>query len=132
LKNFDHRAARRSHQWSLMHAARHRAKTDLIESSDKRALVTWAFDILRQSERRLHALPHQFIHGDANPENILVRGDQVIGLVDFGDSCLNPMICDLAICVTYLMMNRDKDSLSIRKMQTGSSVWSQPRHFSRY
>ncbi len=41
-----------------------------------------------------------------NPENILVRGDQVTGLVDFGDSCFNPVICDLAICLAYIMMDR--------------------------
>jgi ethanolamine-phosphate phospho-lyase len=27
--------------------------------------------------------------------------------IDFGDSCDNPTICDLAVCVTYLMMDRD-------------------------
>jgi len=42
-----------------------------------------------------------------NRENILVRGDQVTGLVDFGDSCSNPTICDLAICLAYIMMDRE-------------------------
>ena len=39
--------------------------------------------------------------------NILVRGDRVTGLVDFGDSCFNPAVCDLAICLSYVMMGQD-------------------------
>ncbi len=36
----------------------------------------------------------------------MVQGDRVSGLVDFGDSCFNPTVCDLAICLAYMMMDR--------------------------
>jgi Ser/Thr protein kinase RdoA (MazF antagonist) len=42
-----------------------------------------------------------------NRENILVRGDRVTGLLDFGDNCFNPVVCDLAICLAYVKMDPD-------------------------
>ena len=106
MQGFDHPAAKRSHRWNLIEAGRHRDKILMVNDTDKQALLAWGFDTWQQSEIKLKSLPWQFIHGDMNPENILVRGDRVTGLVDFGDSCFNPVICDLAICLAYIMMDR--------------------------
>jgi Ser/Thr protein kinase RdoA (MazF antagonist) len=106
MRGFDHPAASRSHRWNLIEAGRHRDKILMVNDPEKQALLAWGFDTWQQSESKLESLPWQFIHGDMNPENILVRGDQVTGLVDFGDSCFNPVICDLAICLPYMMMDR--------------------------
>ena len=107
MQGFDHPAAHRSHRWSLVEAGRHRDKISLLENPEKRALLEWGFGAWEQVKNELETLPWQFIHGDMNPENILVEGDRVTGLVDFGDACLNPLICELAICLTYIMMDRD-------------------------
>jgi Ser/Thr protein kinase RdoA (MazF antagonist) len=104
MKGFEHPAAGRSHRWNLAEAGQHRDKIELVDDAARRALLEWGFDVWGQSESVLDSLPWQFIHGDMNPENIMVDGDRVTGLVDFGDSCLNPAVCDLAICLTYLMM----------------------------
>jgi Ser/Thr protein kinase RdoA (MazF antagonist) len=69
--------------------------------------MTWGFDAWEQVRNSLDSMPWQFIHGDMNRENILVEGDAVTGLVDFGDACFNPVVCDLAICLTYMMMDRE-------------------------
>jgi Ser/Thr protein kinase RdoA (MazF antagonist) len=105
MEGFNHPAANRSHRWNLVEAGQHRDKIDLVEDPGKQALLAWGFDAWKKSENRLKSLPWQFIHGDMNPENILVRGNEVTGLVDFGDACFNPVVCDLAICLTYIMMN---------------------------
>jgi hydroxylysine kinase len=106
MQGFDHPAARRNHRWNLVEAGQHRDKISLLEDAEKQALLAWGFDACEQVKSDLKSLPWQFIHGDMNPENILVRGDRVTGLVDFGDSCFNPVICDLAICLTYVMMDQ--------------------------
>jgi len=36
-----------------------------------------------------------------------MEGDRVVGLVDFGDSCFNPTICELGVCLPYMMMGRE-------------------------
>ena len=108
VADFDHPAADRRHDWELARAHQHRDKLTLIEDTELRRRVAWAFSLWEEVQGVLPHLPHQVIHGDANKENILVKGDRVTGLVDFGDACYNPRICELAICLAYLMMDRDE------------------------
>lgn len=107
MADFDHPDAHRGHQWELPQAGRHREKLQLIENPELRELVAWAFDLWQDVQGALPALPHQVIHGDANKENLLAEGDRISGLVDFGDSCYNPRICELAVCLSYLMTDRE-------------------------
>jgi len=107
MQGFEHPAAHRSHRWSLVEVGLHRDKISLFENADKRALLEWGFDAWERIESELELLPWQFIHGDMNRENILVEEDRVTGLVDFGDACFNPVVCELAICIAYAMMDRD-------------------------
>ena len=108
MQGFDHPAAHRSHRWNLVDAGRHRDKISLETDAAKRALLEWGFDAWAQVRVQFNHLPWTFIHGDLNPENILVKSDRIIGVVDFGDSCMNPAVCDLAISITYFMMNTEK------------------------
>jgi Ser/Thr protein kinase RdoA (MazF antagonist) len=108
MKNFDHPAAHRNHRWNLADVGQHRGKLTLIDDSEQRELLTWAFDFWAgEAQPQLADLPHQFIHGDAHGENILVQGDRVTGLVDFGDCCFNPVACELGVSLPYMMMSRE-------------------------
>ena len=46
-------------------------------------------------------LRKQIIHNDANEWNILVQGDEVTGIIDFGDLAHSFLINELAIAITY-------------------------------
>jgi Ser/Thr protein kinase RdoA (MazF antagonist) len=107
IAGFDHPAVHRGHQWELTRAGRHRDKLDLISDPGTRQLADWAFDIWEAVKDTLPDLPQQVIHGDANKENILADSERVTGLVDFGDVCYNARVCELAICLAYMMMDRD-------------------------
>ena len=119
MQGFDHPAAHRNHRWNLAEAGQHRDIISLVEDPEKQALLAWGFGAWEQVKNDLKSLQWQFIHGDMNRENILVRGDRVTGLVDFGDSCFNPVVCDLAICLAYVMMDRD-DPLETAAIVTGA------------
>jgi homoserine kinase type II len=45
----------------------------------------------------LSALPHSQTHTDLFPDNVLMRGDKVTGLIDFYFACTGPMVLDLAV-----------------------------------
>ncbi len=108
MENFDHPAAHRSHQWNLAETSQHEHKIKLTKDPDRRELLAWAYRTwASDAQPMLSALPQQFIHGDAHDDNILVNAGRVTGLLDFGDCGFNPTICELAICVPYLMMGRD-------------------------
>jgi len=52
----------------------------------------------------LEQLPTQVIHGDPNPENILLGADgrRVSGFIDFSDALRAPRVFDVAIAASYL------------------------------
>lgn len=107
LEGFEHPAAHRGHRWELARAGSHRDKISSIADPARRSLVSWAFDLWGAVAGEFEHLPWQVIHGDANTENVLVRDGRVTGFVDFGDACFNPRICELAIALAYLMMDRE-------------------------
>ena len=43
-----------------------------------------------------------WVHGDFAPRNLLVRGDLLVGVIDFGQVAVGDPACDLAITWTYL------------------------------
>ena len=80
----------------------------LIASARERKLVQHF--ILNYKE---HVLPRQnelkvcLIHNDANDLNVLVKAGQVSGIIDFGDAVESWRINELAIAITYAIMNQD-------------------------
>jgi Ser/Thr protein kinase RdoA (MazF antagonist) len=118
MQGFDHPAANRNHRWNLAQAGRHADKIARVEEPGKRALLQWGFDQWLGVENMLPGLPWQYIHGDLNRENILVDNGRISGLVDFGDGCMNPTVCDLAIALAYFMMDQ-KNPLELARVLVG-------------
>jgi Ser/Thr protein kinase RdoA (MazF antagonist) len=49
------------------------------------------------------ALPHQWIHRDLHPANMLFEGETLTGIVDFEVVCRGPRVFDLCYCATSLL-----------------------------
>lgn len=109
LSNFEHPAMYRTHRWDLTALTQHRDKINLVEDSSRRIILERMFHCcVAELKLRLASLPKSYIHNDANDENILIADNQVVGLLDFGDSLYNPVVCGLAIALAYVMLNRDE------------------------
>ena len=53
---------------------------------------------------KLHPSEVGYIHGDFNEQNIIVDAqDNILGVIDFGDSQKNPLVYDIAIAIMYMM-----------------------------
>ncbi len=54
---------------------------------------------IEQARTQIRRLPHQIIHGDFIPGNVLMEGARVSGVLDFENCAFNPRAMDLAIAV---------------------------------
>jgi len=63
-----------------------------------------------------------WVHGDLHPLNLLVRGQRLSGVIDFGDMCGGDPATDLS--VAWMFFSEETDRLAFRKLLTidGHSV----------
>ncbi|WP_347840637.1 aminotransferase class III-fold pyridoxal phosphate-dependent enzyme [uncultured Draconibacterium sp.] len=106
LKNY--RIEARHFNWDLQHfQATVAPKVNLISNPGKRKLVEYV--LLQHRELVVPQLPglrKQIIHNDANDWNVLVNGESISGIIDFGDICHTQLINELAIAITYAVMGK--------------------------
>ncbi len=104
LSSLDLPAARKTHDWDLAGAGTHRSNMPLVADHDRRRLLAIQAERWAASEQDLATVPRGLIHGDLNDENLLVADGQLSGVLDFGDVLYNPLICDLAISLAYVLL----------------------------
>ena len=102
LRGLSHPGDRPVLLWDLQRVPELRELIDHIGDASIRAAVTTAIDDFdRHVVPACPDLRTQVIHGDANPENVLVS-DEGFGFIDFSDSIRAPLIVDVAIAASYL------------------------------
>ena len=123
LSAFKHSNLDRDFKWDLMRAGWIGEELECIHKPNRRALVA---DILQSFEDigpKLHTLPKQAIHNDVNDYNILVDGGLgrllISGVIDFGDMCAAPRVCDLAIAAAYVVLEHPKPEAALIALVTG-------------
>ena len=124
LKDFDHPALHRDFKWDLMAADWVAAESGCISDPARRQLVDDICADFARLKPKLEALPRQAIHNDANDYNILVAGElgapqHISGLIDFGDMCAAPRICDLAIAAAYMVLDHPKPQQALTSLVAG-------------
>ncbi len=94
LATFEHPAAHRTFAWDLAAIAE---LEDLLPLVPRDSVASALRDV-----PDLTNLPSQVIHGDYHPGNLLVSGEQLVGVLDFGDVLHTARVVDLAIALNYL------------------------------
>ncbi len=100
--------AARKMDWDLEHLLELEPKLDLIQDARKRKivdyfLVQWKTFITPQV---LH-LRKSIIHNDVNDWNVIVREDEVAGIIDFGDMVYSRLVFEIAIAAAYLAIDKE-------------------------
>ena len=91
--------------WDLQRIAGLRPLLRCIDDADIRVSVEAAIDDFEEIVVPLKAeLPHQVIHADANPENVLACSGGV-GFIDFGDIVRAPRCFEPGIAASYLRID---------------------------
>ncbi|MCP4418662.1 MAG: aminotransferase class III-fold pyridoxal phosphate-dependent enzyme [Chloroflexi bacterium] len=107
LANFEHPAAQRTLKWDLKKAGFITDYTKFIPDADQRKLVEKQLkQFLAHTQPKLDGLRQSVIHNDANDYNILTDGQQISGIVDFGDALNSATVCELAIAAAYVSLGK--------------------------
>ena len=107
LRGFFHPAAGRVILWDLKHLDLLRPHLDAVTDPTRRSLVEAAFE--RYDRRVAPALPtlrSQVIHNDLTLDNLLLDGDRVSAIVDFGDMAHTAMALDLPAMLQSVLRGR--------------------------
>lgn len=108
LARHEERAARRQFDWSPDSASGIIRAHLQDMPAEKRPLLE---DVLNgfalHTAPRLHELRRSLIHNDVNDHNLLVSGDRVTGILDFGDMVESFTVCDPAHALAYLLLDRE-------------------------
>ena len=102
LAGYSHPAMQRVLQWDLKHADLARAHLGHLVGAQRERIeaIFAAWSAIDWS-----MLPHGVIHGDANDYNVLIDGERMVGLLDFGDMVHSALVCELAIASAYGIMH---------------------------
>ncbi|SHH93809.1 aminotransferase class III-fold pyridoxal phosphate-dependent enzyme [Marivita hallyeonensis] len=123
LEDFAHPGLARDFKWDLMRASWIAEHLDMIPDAGRRALLSSALAGFETISHALRTLPQQAIHNDANDYNILVAGElgdqRISGLIDFGDMCSGPRICDLAIAAAYVVLDHPQPDRALEALVEG-------------
>ncbi len=100
-------------QWDLKHFKSNYKYLEYISNTRDRSLVDYFF---LQFDEHIYPIAHELrrgiIHNDGNDWNVLTKKGKVSGIIDFGDMCHSWIINEVAIALTYVMMDKD-DPLAI-------------------
>jgi len=106
LVGFDHPAAHRNFYWDLANGVR------IVRDFGPQINTNWLREMVLSYGKDLclsvAKLRRSVIHGDANDYNVLVEGDRVVGLIDFGDMVYSYTVGDLAIAVAYVVLGKQE------------------------
>jgi len=109
MKGFDHAKA---HQpdflWNLDNALFSKQYSADIEDDEVKVLINYFYHRYEtEVAPRLPDMRSAVIHSDANDHNLVVEGETISGLIDFGDILFARQVNELAITLGYAMMDAD-------------------------
>lgn len=109
LASLEHPAMTRFIQWDAAHApVVIQQNLEFVADAARRALLeNFRARFQRNVAPHWRALRRSVIYNDANDYNILVEGERVSGIVDFGDMLYSYTVNDVAIACAYAMLDKD-------------------------
>ena len=108
LANFSHPAMHRHYVWDISTASDANDKLVYIKNHERRRIAGYFLLQFDQTVRpNIHKLRHAYIHNDANDYNLLIEGNNIVGLIDFGDMVYSALINNVAVACTYSMLSNE-------------------------
>lgn len=112
LRDFRHPAAQRLLKWELGTASWALEHLGKVSDHGKRSFLEEILEYHQSSVvPALDSLRRSVLHNDGNDHNILVEAERdgrprVSGILDFGDMCETAVAADVAIAMSYIMLDK--------------------------
>jgi len=94
--------------WDMKHTLSNSEKVTYIKNPNDQKLVSYFLDLF---EHNIVPIQNQFrqctIHADLNDNNVIVEGQTIKGIIGFGDLTYSPLIYEVAIALTYIMLSNE-------------------------
>ncbi len=123
LEGFTHPDLNRDFKWNLLQGGWIVDHLDVVADPARQMLLRGAAEQFDALAPALCALPVQAIHNDVNDYNVLASLDGtrpiVSGLIDMGDMCAAPRICDLAIAAAYVVLDHPAPEAALEALVRG-------------
>ena len=124
LESFDHPLLVRRLKWNPLQSGWITRHVSSIGTPDRRRLICSVLEDFRAIEKRFRALPTQAIQNDMNDCNLLVAdgpdGTPVFsGILDFGDMCRAPRVCELATAAAYALLGEQESEGALAAIVAG-------------
>ena len=107
LKNLNNPAAFREFEWDPSNILLIQKNLKLFKDKKKDILLTNINEHNFFVKNNIKKLRYSLTHGDANNYNLVVKKNEVVGLLDYGDMIYAPTINDLAVALSYALMNKN-------------------------
>ena len=105
LSDFSHPGSNHKILWDMKHAACLSELVPRIQDSEQRSCAARYVEDFKDRVPAIFAdLRWQVIYNDLNLSNVFVDPDdreRIVGIIDFGDLILSPLIIDVAVAATY-------------------------------
>ncbi len=96
--------------WDMKYTLLNSEKVIHIADLADSKVVSYYLDVFEQKILPIqNKLRQSIIHSDLNDNNIIVDGETVAGIIDFGDIAHSPLIYEVAIALTYIMMANEEN-----------------------
>ncbi|XP_060878487.1 hydroxylysine kinase [Metopolophium dirhodum] len=111
LKTFNHDGFHRSHLWALEKCPEVLKFVEVFDQEKQQQTITTVINKF-QSDVLLKAdyLEKSVIHEDLNMNNIIIKDNKILGIIDVGDVVHSFTIFDFSVALCYLIMHEFKDN----------------------
>ena len=107
LKSFFDKDAHRKFIWDPSDIDWIYKEINIFTGKQKLILINCFSEYKKLVKSNLKKLRYSITHSDPNNYNLVVKNNNLNGLLDYGDSIYAPTINDLAICLSYALMNNN-------------------------
>lgn len=118
LAGFSHPWTHRELKWDLSRSLWIEDYLHYIPRRDRRDKVSRILDLFKSNDPFKCVRPG-VIHGDANTHNVLVEGDRITGLIDFGDLHYGAPVAELAVSCAYVALGKEDPSAAMERVVSG-------------